>query len=89
MSAPEEHLSEARGVLIVSLVLATFCALVPWLFRDPEPYWWMSMFLWMASVIVCFCVNVRFGRWALLGVPIALSFFLFALVSCAFGVDCL
>lgn len=88
MPVVEEHVEAGRGMLIVSLFLAITSALSIWVFHDTNV--WIALVLaWMVSVLLCFAVNTRFGRWSLLGAPIAFSFLIVVTIACASGQGCL
>jgi hypothetical protein len=92
MATTEKRERGARIVLIISLSLSIAAGALPWVARFrpiPGNYFDILLVLWAASVLVCFGVNPRFGRWALFGIPVALAFIPVAMVSCATGGGCL
>jgi len=75
-------------MLVVSLLLATASAVSIWAFHNAD-IWAALVLAWITSALLCFAVNPRFGRWSLLGIPIAFSFIIAVSIACAIGRGCL
>lgn len=88
MPVSEEQIEAGPGMLLVSLLLAIASAASIWAFHNAD-IWAALVLAWIISVLLCFAINPRLGRWSLLGIPIAFSFDIALLIACATGQGCL
>jgi hypothetical protein len=84
----EENAEGGAGMFVASLLLATASTVSIWVFHNAD-VWAGLVLIWIISVILCFAINPRWGRWSLLGIPIAFSFIILISIACATGHGCL
>lgn len=79
----------ARALVIFSLALSVACIGIIYFFPSFATYHWgHAVEIWAGSVAACLIANRRVGKWALLGIPVALLPAILLYAACFMG-DCI